>query len=517
MREANHLDLQSLRFAMYTSAEIRAMSSCKVVTSLLFDQLGHPLPGGLYDAAMGPFGVGSDPCATCGETSKCPGHSGHTDLCALVYNPVLVKTILEVLRFSCMGCFKLQLADDIAAVLSLQLRLIQVGHLVEAQDLDVFMTDVVTSASSYYTIDEKVVARQLRMAELEQLIVEAQAQPRQIDNTRNTEALRTAVVTSAIKVSNKVCMHCKEPMKSIKYSYGKLVMVVSKNEMQSFYENADDADKSKIRSTDKPILPDECQHLLRQIYDRNTELLRLCVPVLAHSKGDQSPAPRSIVEAQRPAAADDEADADALLLTTAADEAGPHAVDIFFCSAVPITPSTVRPANKLRNQIVEHPQTSVYRSILLANGTLRAIMTCMRLDEGRLNASALDGQLVVSARQTYDQSPGATPWEKMHEAWQELQVKVNQTWDATAGRNATGQGLKQGIEKKTGWIRMYTMGKRVNFAARTVITPDPYINVDEVGIPDKFAKKLSYPVPVTAWNVAELRKIVMNGPDVYPG
>lgn len=53
MREISHLDLQSLRFAMYTSDDIRAMSSCKVVTSLLFDPLGHPLPGGLYDSAMG--------------------------------------------------------------------------------------------------------------------------------------------------------------------------------------------------------------------------------------------------------------------------------------------------------------------------------------------------------------------------------------------------------------------------------------------------------------------------------
>lgn len=61
------------------------------------------------------------------------------------------------------------------------------------------------------------------------------------------------------------------------------------------------------------------------------------------------------------------------------------------------------------------------------------------------------------------------------------------------------------------------MGKRVNFAARTVITPDPNISVEEVGIPDVFAMKLSYPVPVTAWNVAELRKMVINGPNIHPG
>lgn len=73
------------------------------------------------------------------------------------------------------------------------------------------------------------------------------------------------------------------------------------------------------------------------------------------------------------------------------------------------------------------------------------------------------------------------------------------------------------IEKKEGIIRMHMLGKRVNHAGRTVITPDPYINVDEIGIPEVFAKQLTYPVPVTEWNVEELRKYVINGPNVHPG
>jgi DNA-directed RNA polymerase I subunit RPA1 len=64
---------------------------------------------------------------------------------------------------------------------------------------------------------------------------------------------------------------------------------------------------------------------------------------------------------------------------------------------------------------------------------------------------------------------------------------------------------------------MHMMGKRVNFAARSVITPDPNLNIEEIGLPEVFAKKLTFPVPVTAWNVDELRKLVLNGPDKYPG
>lgn len=32
-----------------------------------------------------------------------------------------------------------------------------------------------------------------------------------------------------------------------------------------------------------------------------------------------------------------------------------------------------------------------------------------------------------------------------------------------------------------------------------------------------FATKLTYPQPVTPWNVKELRQAVLNGPDVHPG
>ena len=64
---------------------------------------------------------------------------------------------------------------------------------------------------------------------------------------------------------------------------------------------------------------------------------------------------------------------------------------------------------------------------------------------------------------------------------------------------------------------MHMMGKRVNYAARSVISPDPYLNTDQVGVPLRFAKSLSYKTPVTPWNVAWLRGLVINGAAVWPG
>lgn len=45
------------------------------------------------------------------------------------------------------------------------------------------------------------------------------------------------------------------------------------------------------------------------------------------------------------------------------------------------------------------------------------------------------------------------------------------------------------------------MGKRVNFAARSVISPDPYLAAGEIGVPPYFAVRLSFPERVTPWNV----------------
>ncbi len=61
------------------------------------------------------------------------------------------------------------------------------------------------------------------------------------------------------------------------------------------------------------------------------------------------------------------------------------------------------------------------------------------------------------------------------------------------------------------------MGKRVDFSARTVITADPNLSIDQVGVPKSIARKLTVPERVTRFNIQKLRRLVQNGPDVHPG
>jgi DNA-directed RNA polymerase II subunit RPB1 len=79
------------------------------------------------------------------------------------------------------------------------------------------------------------------------------------------------------------------------------------------------------------------------------------------------------------------------------------------------------------------------------------------------------------------------------------------------------KSIRDRIKGKPGRVRANLMGKRVDFSARSVITSDPYINIDEVGVPLRIAKNLTIPEEVTPQNIKYLKKLVKNGATNYPG
>jgi DNA-directed RNA polymerase II subunit RPB1 len=79
------------------------------------------------------------------------------------------------------------------------------------------------------------------------------------------------------------------------------------------------------------------------------------------------------------------------------------------------------------------------------------------------------------------------------------------------------KSIKERLNGKTGRVRGNLMGKRVDFSARSVITPDPNLSIRELGIPKKVAKNITKPVTVNNLNKKFLATLVMNGPDEYPG
>ena len=66
------------------------------------------------------------------------------------------------------------------------------------------------------------------------------------------------------------------------------------------------------------------------------------------------------------------------------------------------------------------------------------------------------------------------------------------------------KSVKQRLKSKEGRIRGNLMGKRVDFSARAVITPDPNLSIDQVGVPRTIAQNLSFPEIVTPFNIDRL-------------
>src|ERR1035437_9891234 len=90
--------LAGVEFSYYTKAEIKSMSQQEIYTPIAFDHLFRPISHGLYDPAMGvsPYDHLSK-CVTCGLGELyCPGHLGHIELTAPVYN-VFLFTVLHKL------------------------------------------------------------------------------------------------------------------------------------------------------------------------------------------------------------------------------------------------------------------------------------------------------------------------------------------------------------------------------------------------------------------------------------
>jgi len=79
------------------------------------------------------------------------------------------------------------------------------------------------------------------------------------------------------------------------------------------------------------------------------------------------------------------------------------------------------------------------------------------------------------------------------------------------------KAIKERLNGKSGRVRGNLMGKRVDFSARSVITPDPNLSISQLGVPLKVAKNLTKPIIVTAKNRNYLRTLILNGPDEHPG
>ncbi|NHJ40788.1 MAG: DNA-directed RNA polymerase subunit A' [Asgard group archaeon] len=113
----------------------------------------------------------------------------------------------------------------------------------------------------------------------------------------------------------------------------------------------------------------------------------------------------------------------------------------------------------------------------------------------------------------------------VEDLWELLQYHVttyfnNEVSGIPPARHRSGRALRtltQRLKGKEGRFRSNLCGKRVDFSSRTVISPDPNLSINEVGVPEEIAMQLTIPERVTEWNIEELKELVMRGPVNHPG
>ena len=177
------------------------------------------------------------------------------------------------------------------------------------------------------------------------------------------------------------------------------------------------------------------------------------------------------------------------------------------------------------NPEVAKPEWMVLTVLPVPPVTVRPSIT---LETGERSEDYLTHKLVdilrINQRLKENMEAGA-PQLIVEDLWELLQYHVTTYFDNEASgvppaRHRSGRPLKtlaQRLKGKEGRFRSNLSGKRVNFSARTVISPDPNISINEVGVPEMIAREVTVPVYVTDWNIEDMREHIENGPKIHPG
>lgn len=503
-----HTRVEDIGFRIYTAEEICRISMVEITNDASLNELGHIIPNGLYDLRMGPLpGKSRDGCETCGKLcARCQGHCGHIELPLPVYNPFFYDVLQRLLRGMCYACFRFQSRSHHVVLLKYQLKLLDAGYGYEALEVENIVSRSISDpkeASEMLGQNERPNQndkdRVVRMLTLEKtlssycdkVINGGTCSPE--SSTCIIKGLEVQVVKSFLKkcsMSAKLCLFCHHPRTKLVLQNSRFIRagVAAKLEKEAAEDKHRGPQEDIQIREDQPkegetleemvdaqsyITSEQARDMLRKCWEKNQDLLSALYPILSTSTL-------------------------------------PHPTDVFFLTTLLVVPPKFRPCNYRDGVVIEHQHTVIFKSIVRLSKVLRFLLSLV---------SGAVTELPEMLEYMVAEVAGNTHVEKIQNVWHQLQSYVDALYDTELSRlvKTSNKGMRQIIEKKEGLFRHNLMGKRVNFSARSVAAPDPMLAVDEVGVPRDFAVQLYYPVPVTQWNVEQLRRLVRNGPNVYPG
>uniref|UniRef100_F7GAY7 DNA-directed RNA polymerase subunit n=1 Tax=Monodelphis domestica TaxID=13616 RepID=F7GAY7_MONDO len=486
--------LRGISFGMYSADELRKLSVKSITNPQYMDNVGNPSVNGLYDLSLGPADS-KEACSTCVQDfGSCPGHLGHIELPLIVYNPLFFDKLYLLIRGSCLNCHLLTCPRPVVHLLYCQLRVLEVGALQGVYELETTLNrfQEENPDASIYEIQGEL--EQHTRAILENNLLGAQGS--QVKNVCESKSKLIAQFWKT-HMASKRCPHCKtgksvvrkEHNSKLTVTYPAVVHRKAKGEEDKAKKAADDAYLGKRGY----LTPSTAREHVLALWKNEGFFLNYLF------SGLEDPGVKS--------------------------KFNPN---IFFLDLVVVPPSRYRPVNRLGDQMFTNGQTVNLQAVLKDVVLIRKLLALMAqeqvLPSKEMGVAEETQKGSPEASVPMDRSflamlPGQSLTEKLYGIWIRLQSHVNIVFDSDMDKLMMEKypGIRQILEKKEGLFRKHMMGKRVDYAARSVICPDMYINTNEIGIPMVFATKLTYPQPVTPWNVQELRQAVINGPNVHPG
>lgn len=538
--------LDGTRFSFYTDEEIEKLSVKEIHNPMAYDELNNPTPGGICDEAMGVSALDKlSTCKTCGcDSVHCPGHMGHIKLVSTCYNPFSIKLLHKLLKSKCLMCHRIRIYPKRIELYEIRLQLIKLGYLVEAAKLGEYTDFSLDSIDASIKILRKKLSikntskegdaeeptnqqKDETLTALEALS-EKEKENREIfysqissilkDGTPNsttsiamTIAVREIVKEVMSSIVPSKCPHCdarnprirkegatkffqmplsKKDLKSMKSTHSRFDMRIDMSTIGAFSEFDDDEDDDESKEEEatqkegedvpekkqKYMNPLEIREHMRRLWDVENTLLE---PIFGSFK-------------------------------------------IFFMNNLLVSPNRFRPESAGGKQAGDdrdylHAHSAMLTKILNANRDLRKTIEIKEKlipEEENKHDSASEHTGAPST----DIGRREITSKEVIKCWIDLQDAINCYLDSSLAaktENREKPGLRQLLERKEGIFRMKMMGKRVNFAGRSVISPDPYISTDQIGVPEFIARTLTFPEPVR--NLEKLTKCVINGAHKHPG
>ncbi|KAL7068203.1 putative DNA-directed RNA polymerase I largest subunit [Cryptosporidium serpentis] len=496
-------DIHNALFELLSASEVKKISVCHVVSSITFESTGDAKRGGLHDPSMGPLDI-RDFCTTCGGRSECPGHIGHIELELPVYHPLYIRQLVNLLKSICWHCCTLRMCQDTCRDYIKRLILLKESRYTDDRH---FLSDHRTTTHAEYAdnCSKLICDSNHRLNQPSNILSVDQKTKIFLNDDIDIRTfissdgyalelwnnLRSEFFDKAIK--QKACSNCGKSFRAtVKESQLSIGITLSWPEsskspigLGSTWGNYNlKGGQIKIEDDFSSEIPDQAkihtkkgqslisQHfqafqvipILKKLWENNEKILEFLFPMSREISWE-----------------------------------------MFFMFVIPVPANKFRPLGALggRNIPLLHPRTSALLDILVANERLRFYIDLQRQNKDK-STDDIDGNSSKSGLLSYVSS---------------LQERVNSYLDKNKSFKpaSTPPGIRQWLERKTGVIRQKMMGKRVNYSARTVIGPDPYLETNEIGIPLMFARNLTIPEYVGTHNVLIMCKLVENGTDHYPG